>query len=136
MLETNTIEEDYYYEPVERQLCPFINLIELEEAIVLYYNNELNFVSEEHYARLYMEDYQLIPGKSLLSVLDNSLMWECLYKLDHIHRCVLNSYYGDSTVANVQLAKLVPPGMGLSDYQSYLLPQAINHLAYAVHQLL
>ncbi|MBE9113783.1 hypothetical protein IQ273_30905 [Nodosilinea sp. LEGE 07298] len=136
MLEPTAMEEDYYVEPVERQLCPYIDLIELEEAIKLYYQGKLNDVDEEYFARLYLENYQLIPGKTLLSVLDQATMWECLYKLDFIHRCTLNAYYGDSAVANVRLSKVVPPGMRLSDYQSFLLPHAINALAYIVHQML
>ncbi|MEA5447602.1 hypothetical protein VB780_03410 [Leptolyngbya sp. CCNP1308] len=136
MLEPTAMEEGYYLEPVERQLCPYINLIELEEAVQLYYEGELDRVDEEHFARLYMENYELIPGKTLLSVLDQQTMREALYKLDFIHRCTLNAYYGDSVVANTQLSKLVPPGMRLSDYQSYLLPLAINHLAYVVHQVI
>ncbi|MBW4483008.1 MAG: hypothetical protein KME14_10730 [Tildeniella torsiva UHER 1998/13D] len=131
------VENDYIYiESVERQLCPYINLLELEEAIELYYAGKLNDVDEEYFARLYMENYQLIPGKTLLSVLDQATMREALYKLDFIHRCTLNACYGDSVVANTQLSKLVPPGMRLSDYQSYLLPLAINHLAYVVHQVI
>ncbi len=136
MLEPQVESNSIYIEEIERQLCPYINLLELEEAVELYYAGKLNDVDEEYFARLYLENYQLIPGKTLLSVLDQAIMWECLYRLDHIHRCVLNSRYGDSTVANVQLAKVVPPGMHLSDYQSYLLPHAINALAFVVHKLL
>lgn len=133
MLET---EFSLYIEEAERQLCPYVDLRELVEAIELYYSGQLDRVDEQYYSRLYLNDWELIPGKTLLSVLDTATLRECLYQLDPIHRCVLNSYFGDSSVANVQLSKAVPPGMWLIDYQSFLLPHAINALAYIVHEWL
>ncbi len=138
MLETQKLKDAFIsaVEPIETQLCPFINLRELEEAIVLYYAGDLDYVAEEYFQRLYMDAKDLIPGKTLLSVLDSATLRRCLMEIPLEHRTVLNAYYGDAVAANVQMGKWCPPGMRLCEYQSYLLPNAINALAFVIHQMM
>ena len=135
VLETET-EFSLSIEGAERQLCPFIDLAELVEAVELYYAGQLDRVDEQYFSRLYLNDWELIPGKSLLSVLDTATLRRCLMGISLEHRTVLNSYYGDTVAANTQMSKWCPPGMRLADYQSFLLPNAINELAFVVHHIL
>jgi hypothetical protein len=99
-------------------------------------NGQLDRVSKEYYSRLYLNDWELIPGKTLLSVLDSATLRRALMEISLEHRTVINAYFGDHVVANVQTAKWLSPGMRLADYQSFLLPNAINALAFVVHRLL
>jgi hypothetical protein len=113
----------------------FINLEELVIALEQYFNGTLDDV-DEYLSRLWMPVEKLIPDRTLLSVLDSSLMREALMELPLEYRAAIRAYWGDSSVGYRQLADVLPPGIKLVDLHSIYLTEAINQLARILYQKL
>ena len=80
-----------------------VDLKELEECIIDFFNGTLDVVPDEYLQRLWMNANQLIPGHPLLSVIDQDTMREALGTLELDHRLVLKAYYGENQAAQTQL---------------------------------
>lgn len=72
----------------------YVDTEELVECLELFFKGQLDYVSDEYFINLWKPSVRdLIPGKSLVSQLDQTLMGECLNKLTKTHQALIKMEY-------------------------------------------
>ena len=103
--------------PPPTEKTSYIDTDELEECLDLFFKGKLNEVADDYLANLWHSSIrELIPGRSLLSQVDQDMMSHCFQKLIKIHQALIKmEFLPDDEEAQ----EIVTSAFAFSRYRDY-----------------